>query len=234
MRPEERTQLSPKNKITKLLQSYQSQHKNRNLTNKKSLEDRKQFEDDLNKLLDISHPNLEKTLAEDRTLGNLVGRKAEDLSFLLDQRGERKMNLGKQDEEYSKKKEAQLKRKLGKVPSATVTSQDTLSEDQIESFGDSPVKVNRRDEEFNIKEKQAKRSDYITVELPRDPLGNLDVTGTLDRTNMSNRTAMQVVSSILKTAKKDGKQVDLNEFVLSRNTIGRRRQDNRDFQPFLS
>ena len=108
-----KTVSSPKNKITKLLQSYQSHHKNRNLTNKKSLEDRKQFEDDLNKLLDISHPNLEKTLAEDRTLGNLVGRKAEDLSFLLDQRGERKMNLGKQDEEYRKKKEAQLKRKHG-------------------------------------------------------------------------------------------------------------------------
>ena len=119
---------SPENKITKLLQSYQSHHKNRNLTNKKSLEDRKQFEDDLNKLLDISHPNLEKTLAEDRTLGNLVGRKAEDLSFLLDQRGERKMNLGKQDEEYRKKKEAQLKRKHGNVPRRSRARDPTTSQ----------------------------------------------------------------------------------------------------------
>ena len=59
--------------------------------------------------------------------------------------------------------------------------------------------------------------------MPRDPLGSLDVTGTLDRNNISNRTAMQVFSSVLKTARKDGKQVDLEEFVLSRNTIGRRR-----------
>ena len=218
---------SPKNKIAKLLQTYQTHHKSRNLTNKKSQEDRKKFEEDLNKLLDISHPNLEKTLSEDRIRGNLVGRKAEDLSFLLNQRGERKMNMGKLDKEYSKKKEAQLKRKLGSVPSSTVTSQD-LCEDQNESFGDSPIKDSRRDDEFNIKEKQAKRSDYITVELPRDPMRNLDTTGTLDRTNMSDRTAMQVVSSILKTAKKDGKQVDLNEFVLSKNTIGRRREENRD------
>ena len=39
---------------------------------------------------------------------------------------------------------------------------------------------------------------------------------------------MQIVSSVLKTAKNDGQQVDLNEFVLSRDTIGRRRQENRD------
>ena len=30
------------------------------------MEERKKFEEDLNKLLDIAHPNLEKTLAEDR------------------------------------------------------------------------------------------------------------------------------------------------------------------------
>ena len=134
--------------------------------------------------------------------------------------------MGKVDDEFRKKKEAQLKRKLGSVPSSTVTSQD-ICEDQNE-FGDSPIKDNRRDEEFNIQEKQARRSDYITVELPRDPLGSLDVTGTLDRNNISNRMAMQVVSSVLKTARKDGKQVDLEEFVLSRNTIGRRREENRD------
>ena len=37
---------SPKNKISKLIQDYQYQHKKRNMTNKKSLEDRKKFEDD--------------------------------------------------------------------------------------------------------------------------------------------------------------------------------------------
>ena len=115
---------------------------------------------------------MEKTIAQDRTLGNLEGRKSEDLKFLQDQRGERKMTMGKVDEEFRKKKEAQLKRKLGSVPSSTVTSQD-ICEDQNE-FGDSPIKDNRRDEEFNIQEKQARRSYYITVELPRDPLGSLE------------------------------------------------------------
>ena len=120
---------TPKHKVEKLVEAYKDQIKKRNMSNTKSLEDRKKFEEDLNKLLDISHPNLEKTLAQDRTLGNLEGRKSEDLSFLEDQRGERKMQMGKLDEEYRKKREGQMKRKLGSsVPSSTVTSQD-LCED---------------------------------------------------------------------------------------------------------
>ena len=138
----------PPHKVAKLVEAYQDQLKKRNMSNKKTIEDRKKFEEDLNKLLDIAHPDLEKTLSEDRIRGNLEGRKSEDLSFLRDQRGERKMQMGKLDGEYSKKKEVQMKRKLGSsVPSSTVTSQD-LCEDL--SFGDSPIKDNRRDEEFNI------------------------------------------------------------------------------------
>ena len=219
---------SPKNKIAKLLKDYQYQHKKKNMANKKSLEDRNKFAEDLKKLLDLSHPDLEKTLSEDRTRGNLEGRKSEDLKFLQDQRGERKMSMGKLDEEFGKKKAAQLKRKLCSVPSSTITSQDTLSEDQNESFAESSPIKETRDEEFNIQEKKGRRSDFITVQLPRDPMASLDVTSALDRTNITNRTAMQIFSSVLKTAKKDGKQVDLNEFVLSTDTIGRRRQENRE------
>ena len=137
------------------------------MTNKKSFEGRKRYEENLNKLFDISHPDLEKNLAEDR-IRREGGRKSEDLQFLEDQRGPRKMKMGNLDEEFQKKKTAQLKRKLGQVPSSTVTSNqlpNILSEDQMNEYlGDSsPIKEGRTDEEFNIKEKQARRSDYITV-----------------------------------------------------------------------
>ena len=140
------------------------------MTNKKSVEGRKRYEENLNKLFDISHPDLEKNLAEDRIIRE-GGRKSEDLQFLEDQRGPRKMKMGNLDEEFQKKKTAQLKRKLGQVPSSTVTSTqlpNILSEDQMNEYlGDSsPIKEGRTDEEFNIKEKQARRSDYITVQLP--------------------------------------------------------------------
>ena len=79
---------------------------------------------------------------------------SEDLQFLEDQRGPRKIKMG----------ENQLKRKLGPGPSSTVTSNQLpviLSEDQMnENLGDSsPIKEGRTDEEFNIKERQARRSD---------------------------------------------------------------------------
>ena len=144
-------------KIAKLHDDYKDQLKKRNMTNKKSFEGRKRYEENLNKLFDISHPDLEKNLAEDRIIRE-GGRKSEDLQFLEDQRGPRKIKMGE--------KNAQLKRKLG--PSSTVTSNQLpviLSEDQMnENLGDSsPIKEGRTDEEFNIKEKQARRSDYITV-----------------------------------------------------------------------
>ena len=47
----------------------------KNKKHKKGLEDKSKFEEDLNKLLDIAHPNLEKILLGDRTRGNLEGRK---------------------------------------------------------------------------------------------------------------------------------------------------------------
>ena len=77
------------------MKAYQDQLKNNTKENKKSLDERKKFEEDLNKLFDISHSDLEKTLSEDRIRGNLEGRKSEDLSFLQDQRGERKMAMDK-------------------------------------------------------------------------------------------------------------------------------------------
>ena len=100
--------------------------------------------------------------------------------------------------------------------------------DYTHNTGNTTVPLCCRKEEFNIQENKDRRSDFITVELPRDPMASLDITSALDRTNIPNRMAMQIVSSVLKTAKKDGQQVDLNEFVLSRDTIGRRRQENRD------
>ena len=72
----------PPHKVAKLVEAYQDQLKKRNMSNKKTIEDRKKFEEDLNKLLDIAHLDLEKKITQDRIRGNLEGRKSEDLSFL--------------------------------------------------------------------------------------------------------------------------------------------------------
>ena len=49
---------SSKNRITKLCDNYKDQLKKKNMTNPKTQRDRKTFEEDLNKLFDIAHPQL--------------------------------------------------------------------------------------------------------------------------------------------------------------------------------
>ena len=49
----------------------------------------------------------------------------------------------------------------------------------------------------------------------------------LDRTATSSRKAVGLVSSLLRSGKIDGKQVDLNQFSISRPTLERKRINNR-------
>ena len=57
---------SPKNRIAKLLKDCQFQHKKKNMSNKKSLEVRSKFEEDLTKLLDIDQKIFLRTEPEPR------------------------------------------------------------------------------------------------------------------------------------------------------------------------
>ena len=68
----------------------------------------------------------------------------------------------------------------------------------------------------------------IEVSLPRDII-TTTVTANLDRTRTSNNAAMQNISSVLLAAvDKDGKKVGLDGFVISRDTIRRRRMVHRE------
>ena len=49
----------------------------------------------------------------------------------------------------------------------------------------------------------------------------------LDRTGVSSRKAVGIISAILKAGKINGKEVDLSEFSLSRTTLERKRINNR-------
>ena len=218
-----------KDPIKKLLELYQSLHKNKSRHNPKSLQDREAFSNKLSKLFDVSHPELEKKLSEDRIRGNL-GVRAEDLAFLVDQRGARMMFMGSRDGEYSKKISQKLKRQQGPAPSVSTAEVEEeeataqLSPSPSPSPGSSPEK----NIEYGSNNNKGGRSEFITVELPRDLLSDPALTSALDRTNTTSNSAMQIFSSVLKTAKKDGQPLDLNEVLLSRSTIERRRHASRD------
>ena len=93
---------------------------------------------------------------------------------------------------------------------------------------ESPEKEDQRDYNYNPTVKRQKRSEMVEVLLPRD-IVTATVTENLDRTRTSNQAAMQNISSVLLAAvDKDGKKVGLDPFVISKDTIRKRRMVHRE------
>ena len=220
--------------VEKIHQEYKLLLKNKNKTTQSFVKSREEFlmsenekGEKIEKLFDVGHKDLEKTLEQDRIRGNL-GVQNEDLSFLKDQRGERKSFMAGEDKEYQKKKESQLKRKMGPAP-ATVTSSCQTSEaaslPDDEEEEDSDEEEDSEDEERN---RRPKRSKLVDIQLPRNIMASPQVSAALDRTNTTPAQAMHLFSAVLKSAKKDGESLDLNEVTLSKSTIRRGRQKARE------
>ena len=81
---------------------------------------------EIKKLFDIAAPDLEEALKKDRILGKDddctvyrekegYTRKTEDLHFLNDQRGERKMVMGQRDPTYEQRVENSILKKRKKL-----------------------------------------------------------------------------------------------------------------------
>ena len=219
--------------VEKLHDEYRKLLKNRSKTIPKFVKAREMFlmrEDERGvkreKLFEIGHPDLEKILEQDRILGNL-GVRAEDISFLHDQRGERKMFMAEEDVEYRKKKESQLRRKLFSAPETDPSSSQSTEAADLSDSGDSSEEDNKDDDGTKDVERKTrpKKTGIIDVQLPRNIMSSPLVTAALDRTNTPDNKAMHIISAVLKSAQKDGESLDLNEVSLSRSTIRRGRQE---------
>ena len=118
--------------VEKIHKEYQKLKKDQNRQTPSCVKARENFlmvrndkDERREKLFDIAHKDLEQKLQQDRIRGNL-GVTDDDLNFLQDQRGERRSFMAEEDTEYQKKKEAQMKRRMGPAP-ATVTSSSSQS-----------------------------------------------------------------------------------------------------------
>jgi hypothetical protein len=83
------------------------------------------------------------------------------------------------------------------------------------------VEENSNDTEY--KPKMRKKKGTVTLEVPRNILADLEVTAMLDRTKLTNRVTTGVVASVLKAA-----GGDLNDFVISKDTVSRERNKKRE------
>ena len=186
---------------------------------------REAFQSSLFKLFDIASPEAERELKKDRLLGK---KKAEeDLLFLESQRTDRVAKMGAHDKKYDHKKYKNLKRK-GKEEDYKA-SEVLKTKKQFEVVTDvEPVSddtENNNDEDFNLPASEGchrKRSDTVTLEVPRSLFNSPALTSILDRTQISSRKAVGLAASILKTA-----GADLREFDISHRTLHSQRDQHR-------
>ena len=241
---ETKTNLS--REVKSLIERYLKMQKDSKKSGLFQINKRAAFQNEGERLFDVGVKNLEEIIRNDKIRNNLSVVE-QDLAFLVDQHGERKMTMDKRDLDYEDRRGRAEKRRSGAPPSSTVTSEAGSSqgsssvssssrsrrrvnrgsgvEEREGSPASSPEKEDQRDYNYNP---SIKRSKMIEVSLPRDII-TTTVTENLDRTRTSNNAAMQNISSVLLAAvDKDGKKVGLDGFVISRDTIRRRRMVHRE------
>ena len=227
--------------IKKELDIYQGINKNRAKSAAGYVEKRKLFVEGLRQLFDIASPDLEETLEKSRILGKDdectryrvkegYTRKSEDLKFLLDQRGERKMVMGIKDTSFECRVVNNMKRRLTSREEDSMSGQiepEDVMDTSEENFDDTCD--NNNDKDYNDKNqcKKYHKKQTVLVELPTDILNSPDLCSMLDRTGTTCNKAIGVVSSVLKSGKVDGKEVDLSQFKISKKTLQRKRVSNR-------
>ena len=185
-----------KKQILNLLKEYQNLAKNKNRQSDTEIKKRESYVKTLSGLFDIASPEVEEKMRKDRLLPE--GVRCEDICFLQDQRGPRLGWMNGQDFQYSEavqnkmdrdKKEEEQQHKETKrkeSTSTTVTQEDSAEED------------NHSDLDYTRSKK--KRSDTVTLEVPKKIFTSSEVASMLYRTRCSSRVAVGVTASILKAA----------------------------------
>ena len=247
---ETKTNLS--REVKSLIERYLKMQKDSKKSGLFQINKRAAFQNEGERLFDVGVKNLEEIIRNDKIRNNLSVVE-QDLAFLVDQHGERKMTMDKRDLDYEDRRGRAEKRRSEAPPSSTVTSKAGSSqasssvssssrsrrrvnrgsgveerEGSPASDMESPEKEDQRDYNYNPTVKRQKRSEMVEVLLPRD-IVTATVTENLDRTRTSNQAAMQNISSVLLAAvDKDGKKVGLDPFVISKDTIRKRRMVHRE------
>ena len=216
--------------VSSIVKTYQSLLKSRSKNSDKAEADRKSFSADMGTCLNFGVKNLRNKLLSDRVRKNL-GVQGEDVDFLDDQFGPRKRwsMSPKEDQEFANRKEANLKRKLPPVTQPLEEDPPALhdhGDDGDEQFSDEDKE--NQDRDFVVATKSRKKSDRITVTVPRNLLSPA-VVSSLDRTKESSSAAMRNIAALVSTFETPGgEKVGLEDFNLSRSTIERGRLKGRE------
>ena len=213
--------------VRRIVDEYQKLLKSKNNKNSKAIRDRQAFLEDLKTCLDIGEGGMEalrESLRTDRVRVNL-GIASEDVKFLDDQFGPRNQVMSHKvhpvDTEFARRKAANLKRKLSLVPQpGPSTAEPQPSGDGLEIEEESDEDDNANDPDFVDNSRKEKKSDKITISIPRNVFMSPALISSLDRCKTSDCGVMRTFAQLFKQCEtEDGKRIRLDEFVLSRSSI---------------
>jgi len=189
----------------------------------KDIQNRKEFVEKLSILFDVASPNWEKQITTDRLKSQ--DEKNEDLKFLIDQRGPRKMCLGKFSTHYAQASTSKMVRssKSSAQLESEIERQDKirLNYNKSKEMAKMDDIIDDNGENFECKSKK-RHSESVTLNVPRQILKSPGVCEMLDRTKMSTRAAMGNISSFIKAS-----GGDLKDFSLSKSCIWETRNAKR-------
>lgn len=215
---------SIQNKLIKLNDAYNNILKHRSKTSPKAEKDRQDFDKYLDTLFDIAHKDAETSISNDRLRSDKA--KSEDLTFLQDQRSDRKMTMSNKDLQYSKKVSEKIERESRKRELAQALEKSKLPEDKTGEKNDSDREAdhnssdeNNNDSSFESVEPPSKKrkSDFIQLSVPRDIFKDTGVVNA--RCKVSSRS--QVLASASLIVNSSG---NLKDFKISQSTAIRRRK----------
>ena len=225
------TEKNIKEKLKKLVSVYREQKRNESRSTEVMIARREEFRREVKKLFNIASQDIEKKLGTDWIRKNL-NVVEEDLKCYEDQKTERKMILGALDKSYLTKTQArdERKRKAEERKSEAITSgslQDLLIDDQ-EDFGDEQKEPDENESEDEEPERKKKKSEFVTLQVPRDIFRNPGLCKMMDRGKITANMGVGMIAATLKSCKTpDGQDVNLNDFTLSRNSVQRKQAEIR-------
>ena len=188
---------------------------------------RERFVACLDKLFDIASPLAEKELRKDQVLG--MKKAKEDLMYLESQRTDRVAKMVNHDKIYDRNVAKVKTRKAKKGKYEANSSQQLQSQfktvTHAEQDDTAADKENNNDVDFDtskIKTHRKRKSDTVTVEVPRKLFKSPDIVSMLDRTQVSSRKAVGITAAILKAG-----GADLTQFSISHRQVHRQRDKSR-------
>ena len=204
--------------LTKIWKNWMALKKNRGRKTDPG-EKRKMFVKSLDKLWDIGASDAIEIIKNNRFLS--AAKKEEDLKFYEDQQGERIAMMSGRDKVFMHKIKQKMSRQQEKT-SFVITDNEPVVCASSSDISDCTESSSEAEFAASTNWQTMQNTDFITLQAPKNVIGNIEVSNAIDRLQVTDNTATMLLAAFIKACKGD-----ITQFVISRSSTRRSRISNR-------